>query len=213
MLRSLLLFGILFSHFSFLTAQEEDFIDSELNRTLEEERQSIDRRALQRPTPEDRNTEEAGLENTLQREEKALSQEELEKREEAEAQQITRNLDAALRNYERLIENQPKSQASTYKTRLNENQKLLQERQTRLNMSEDQLRQAKIELLGRYLRLKKAYEAGKLTERIFKKKESEILEQYSYSKQALENDIALYQKDINEAEETNSLSPRNPKDP
>ncbi len=167
-----LLFFLLLSPFilpSFLNAQEDELINSELDRTLEEEKKNV-----------------------------AVDS---EAKKEQDAEQVSKNIDAALNNYDRIMQNQPKSKANTINSRIQENEKLITERSQKLEAEQDNLRKAKIDLLTRYMNLKKAREEGRIPEKIFKEKEAKILAQYNYNVHALENDIAFYKGDIHESQE------------
>ncbi|MEK7486520.1 MAG: hypothetical protein AABZ60_19525 [Planctomycetota bacterium] len=122
-----LLFFLLLSPFilpSFLNAQEDELINSELDRTLEEEKKNV-----------------------------AVDS---EAKKEQDAEQVSKNIDAALNNYDRIMQNQPKSKANTINSRIQENEKLITERSQKLEAEQDNLRKAKIDLLTRYMNLKKA---------------------------------------------------------
>lgn len=148
---------------------QEDLVDSELERTLDEEKES--------------------------------SQNKRRSNTDAENEQINRNIDSALQNYERLIQNQPKSQSNNITSRIEENEKLLNERARKLEENQDNLRKAKIGMLAQYMNLKKARDEGQITEKFFKEKEAQILAKYNYNVRNLENDIQLYETDIQDAQE------------
>ncbi len=110
-------------------------------------------------------------------------------------EEINRNFDKALANYNGIIKSESSSTIKNLEKRIEANEKLLAKNQTKLDEYRTQTRQAKVEYTRQLLSLQNGLKSGRLTEEKYKIEAKRLSDQYVFQLNQFEQDILFYKKE------------------
>lgn len=108
------------------------------------------------------------------------------------SKKISGYFDEALKNYEDILNSRPEAEVKTTEKRIESIQKLLEEQERGLGVSETSLRKIKLVYLKQYLHLKAAYEEGKIDEKSYYQRVDDLGKKYAHEIDSLKDDVEYY---------------------
>ncbi|MBI4615761.1 MAG: hypothetical protein HY720_19235 [Planctomycetes bacterium] len=108
------------------------------------------------------------------------------------AEEIDRNFDKALDNYDDIIGSEKTAAVRNLEDRIAQNEKLLEKNQTELGRYRGAVRQIKIEYTRQLLNLKTSFRGGRIDEKTYEKKAKQLADEYVFKVKEVEKDIGFY---------------------
>jgi len=110
-------------------------------------------------------------------------------------QEITRNWNRALKNYEGIIDSREEATVATMEKRIGANLKLVRTQNKRLTSSQQQLRQLKLTYTGRFMILQGMFEQQRLDKPTYVSRLKTLADEFEFQMRGLVTDVKFYRKE------------------